>query len=1161
MWGWRGFFSRIGQPSNINAGEPAALAVLKMIYHTRNLLLNEQKNIMLPKVWLKQFLESKDHTKPDDHPLYRYRMGNDDFESLKITLKTSAMLGVANLINVTGWNAAFVIYAAEWWRREYDGSSWKWENLFKSFGADVNELSTTQRNLIVETGLRYWRRDVKIINGSSRYLGTIATEGGLPLNQLKNAKNDWLSRVFKQVIPKFTRLQQTGIDAAELIAECEYIPKTYRSQREIHAILGDMVTMVVNLKREYQLQDRDKPDSYLDEHAPAWRDRFPLPIDDTVGAALLSDMIATAAKADDTLAMPMRSNRRLGDDGSVQLQLEFAGFIALENLKFAEAETVPGRVEVELIGSDGTARQLGIALKTNYKQKPSLQMPKRPATIKGGAALLGYSIRFKHLADTLKEIPLIGGEALANDVPWVFVQRDGQWQLAGLASFNTRALQVRVLYSDNWTCEHTDGQSLPTTMPNTALLEASGTLRLSDNEGNIFTIKTAQTRASDYYYLEGKKLGFASNPSESYIGLPTLRCTDPETGNSQTIPAAKLTARPVNSKQIWQPLAYIMRGIYEIRLVEQGAIVFRKKCVLLPETFAIRFKPSANSLDGTIFFDVIGNAKIICESAIEHNISQENGGYRLDLFADQTPPSQVKVALRWQGMAEMLTLSLPYPARGGQIIDAEGNRQSSGQPMFQDQLHGVRLRLFNEQPNWKRHLQIDFTLVDSSLDDLRDLRFFAKLEKKGAVIELAVIDYLDWIKTLLAVSSNLDSTVQLTVYENGAELLKARIARYAYSLQRILAQGTIGLSQPNHARLSYDVLIGIALKAMRLSQPEQDHIELEVQQSAGTPTGSWLFQPEKRVAEPWLIYPVAKSTLPLRPILWAVGYEPDAPYHSDTDVSVLHSAVKIGPTEARQEAIKRILLAMSKDFSHSGWGYLQQLWRHCPHLPLSSFDVWIIAVTEPQILAALVLQMDAALIEKLTIELPVFWELLPLADWLAVYSAYQEHLKQIGLDEADLPNFMAKRIDKIAAACESLEVVAKILKRSLCGIQHQDLQIRFLSPEQLAQMLGEQRQELDRRQADSDWPTALKQELSSTWQQLNRNQQLGLDLENMSEHHRAVVALPVLLAIRCADTGTLEMDANNAPSIFKLKCLKTFDEDWFNTVFKWALAYLSQQNH
>jgi hypothetical protein len=475
-------------------------------------------------------------------------------------------------------------------------------------------------------------------------------------------------------------------------------------------------------------------------------------------------------------------------------------------------------------------------------------------------------------------------------------------------------------------------------------------------------------------------------------------------------------------------------------------------------------------------------------------------------------------------------------------------------------LHGIRLRLFNENPDHKRHLQIDLTLVDSSLNDFREVLFRDKPEKKGAVIELAVIDYLDWIKTLQAVSGNLDSTVQLAIYENGSDLLKVKIARYAYSLQRDLAQGTVGLSQPDHARLPYDTLTGINLKAMRLSQPEQQHIELETQQSGGVPTGSWLFQPEKREAEPWLIYPAEKSTVSLRPILWAVGYEADMPYHTETDVTTLHSAVKIGPTEARQEAVKRILRQMGWDFSHSGWSYLQELWKHCQHLPLSSFDVWAIAVSEPQVLAALVLQMDTGFIDKLNAELPVFWELLPLADWLAVYSAYQQYLQQ-AMEEADLKDFMTARIDKITAACPSLDVVAKILKLSLCGIQDQDLQIRFMPPEQFMQMLGEQRQDLDRRQADSDWPTVLKPELLSAWQQLKRNQQFGLNLENVSEHHRVVVSLPILLAVQCADAITLNMDLKNATAIFKLNCLKTFDEDWFNTVFKWALAYLSQKSH
>jgi hypothetical protein len=108
-------------------------------------------------------------------------MLDNEYQTLRETLKTS---DVASITILSGWNAAFVLYAAEWWRREYDGHSWRWEGIFQSFDADVQKLSTEQRNQLIEKGLQYWRREVRVINGSRRYLGTIATEGGLPLKQL-----------------------------------------------------------------------------------------------------------------------------------------------------------------------------------------------------------------------------------------------------------------------------------------------------------------------------------------------------------------------------------------------------------------------------------------------------------------------------------------------------------------------------------------------------------------------------------------------------------------------------------------------------------------------------------------------------------------------------------------------------------------------------------------------------------------------------------------------------------------------------------------------------------------------------------------------------------------------------------------------------------------
>jgi len=143
-----------------------------------------------------------------------------------------------------------------------------------------------------------------------------------------------------------------------------------------------------------------------------------------------------------------------------------------------------------------------------------------------------------------------------------------------------------------------------------------------------------------------------------------------------------------------------------------------------------------------------------------------------------------------------------------------------------------------------------------------------------------------------------------------------------------------------------------------------------------------------------------------------------------------------------------------------------------------------------------------------------------------------------------------------------LDVVARLLKQTLCGVVDQEIGLmKFLSPEQLALMINGQREDLDRRQADSEWPTVLKTELLAEWQHLEAPQQFGLSLKNISIHHHAVVILPIVLAASCADSDRPKIGLSDATAIFKLKCLKTFDEDWFNTVFKWALAYLSQQSH
>jgi len=252
---------------------------------------------------------------------------------------------------------------------------------------------------------------------------------------------------------------------------------------------------------------------------------------------------------------------------------------------------------------------------------------------------------------------------------------------------------------------------------------------------------------------------------------------------------------------------------------------------------------------------------------------------------------------------------------------------------------------------------------------------------------------------------------------------------------------------------------------------------------------------------------------------------------------------------------------MCFDFNHSGWNYLRNLFLHTQHLPLSTFDVWKVTITDSKILAALVLQIEEQVfIDKLSEELPVFWELIRLPVWLAVFDEYKNYLQQLMEDEYEVQNFIELRIKRIENLPDAMKMVVRILKLRLCAASDPELNL-MKEPNALTMLqlsFNEARHELERRQAESDWLPFLEAEITRLCQ-ASEGVKILLSLdENTSKYHYATLCLPVLLA-HFSLNGIPENWLADAVHIFKLKQLKDFDEDWFNTAFCLSLAYFSQQ--
>src|SRR5689334_6501937 len=100
--------------------------------------------------WRQQFLADRSLTAPTGMALYSYRMNTAEFNELerllKAFLKTLLRMLVLGSVarEIPFFPSLFVIYAAEWWRRRYDGSGWSWEPILEDLGAPSDGWSQSQ---------------------------------------------------------------------------------------------------------------------------------------------------------------------------------------------------------------------------------------------------------------------------------------------------------------------------------------------------------------------------------------------------------------------------------------------------------------------------------------------------------------------------------------------------------------------------------------------------------------------------------------------------------------------------------------------------------------------------------------------------------------------------------------------------------------------------------------------------------------------------------------------------------------------------------------------------------------------------------------------------------------------------------------------------------
>lgn len=233
---------------------------------------------------------------PDGRPLHRYRLPDDAFERLTASLK-----GKRDLIEFGNghWPAHFVLWASEWFRREYEGGGYSWAGLLAALGLRVTSPShqSTLRD-VAERGLTMWQRKVLRFDGGRSFLGSLAREGGFPTAAFADGKGwarDVLGRMIASLLSEPAAGEERAVDLAR--RQRQRLPQTFNDE-DFLQLCADLAIAVVAIRREAEpgAAAAGIPVlAWLGLHRPDWRERLPIKTGDRAADALIESLMSVEA--------------------------------------------------------------------------------------------------------------------------------------------------------------------------------------------------------------------------------------------------------------------------------------------------------------------------------------------------------------------------------------------------------------------------------------------------------------------------------------------------------------------------------------------------------------------------------------------------------------------------------------------------------------------------------------------------------------------------------------------------------------------------------------------------------------------------------------------------------------------------------------------------
>lgn len=1110
---------------------------------------------------IQAILSSRDLDKVTGQPLYSYKLSDNEFELLKQSLLDSLRCNSISSFVPTAigseWAGAFVLFASEWWRREFSGGHWSWEPVFAALGIHESELSPAQRSRMVASGCRYWRRPILMNAQGHMFLGTIAVEGGLPL-QLVTDPNSKLAYYFEQVIQDFGKYALSTPDSLAIAkAHDHHIAASFRND-SVYSVVGKIAEAIFCLADQHDLGNQEEPLIYLDAVEPNWVDRLPLNIEHNVAKSLLDRALGKAIVVQRKMPETIRLLRSLkpqhhkhaftvDDIGEVEVNyvcsLELTLRSRINTLYIQQLfnmASLPERFSLFAVGK----KPLLVAKAFRPKNAPDRYLVD---VLENQLPADWFSCEIKLMVkdghgDTWSA-PVIGGSSASDEEPWVFIEKEEQWFFAGAGDVICEESKAIVVTRQGSIVErdseqyHPFGSSASEDNRELTVLQGAGQY----NVGSYQVVLGGERLQSKEYVWQGEVLPFQTTPQKSFVGIPKLFELN-EQGVRTPIQESSVQWYD-RDRQQWAPLSSLPMGQSEVRYSNQSGVKKHFRIASVPSDFKVNLLPTTDVSKGRIILST-SNSPLVSlaegsQDQVEMKVSPTEQTIVLELSATNSyPPAYIDLEIWWQDKPKSIEIRVPFPSKGVCLLDSKQQKVDSHCEILVDHLSSYELY----GCGLDGEIEVLFSLKAKDIRGAFARSAFYKtvlssVDDMSAGLSLSA--FRSNIQSLFALSTSLDAKVKMEVMHYGHEVFAVGLAMYQLSLTPQRSTSHVILSSEANSYL--ENVAAINLFTVPLGQPDQTPIPLRFESIDDSNSYCWHMPDEELDPGAWLVY-CDELKFGIRPLMWTK----DLQLLSDPK-GVFEAAAGIGRSTDRIRAFSDAAKELAADFSSLEWKYVRSLLAF-NYVPLTTFDLWRGASQKPEFMLALLLQANKSEIEaiwQMDTKFPLLWTSLDIQQSIKVVRAYYEYLLERlggeGMEELVQDRIM-KKLSEIESFFPSLSSLIQLLGVKIAF----NLEKPFIEVGDYTAQLRAIRGQLAQRKCENEWPCHNANDVFGQVLRRVHRQIVELCLTGDYSFKNNVMNAPVLLALATAGHADLRMTPE---VVHAMREYHRFDETYFDDAF------------